>query len=269
MKAFQLSFISLFILLTACLDNASSSYDDTEDLAFLEEYAQEEGVDSTSNGLLYRIIEQGEGARPGPESIVIAHFEGATIDESSSVNTYENDFPAIVALEHDPVPGYREGFQLMNIGSIYEMVFPTQLAFGDGRVIFFERVELLNTQEGFIADYTQEEGVTTTDSGLRYRVIEEGEGETPGENSTVVVNYTGTLINGVEFGSDESAPFNLGGSNSPIEGFSEGLQLMTPGSTYEFLLPANLAYGDEPNPQSIIYPGAALIFEVDLLEIQD
>ncbi|WP_234573149.1 FKBP-type peptidyl-prolyl cis-trans isomerase [Rhodohalobacter sp. 614A] len=267
MKNFKLALIPLFILLTGCLDSSSSSYDDTDDLAFYEEFSQQNNVTKTSSGLLYRVIEEGEGVKPGPESIVLVHLEGATIDESTSVNTFENDTPTLILLQYD-LAGYQEGIQLMNIGSMYEMVFPTQLAFGDGRVIHFERIRLLNTQEGFVEGYTQQEDVTTTDSGLRYRVIQEGEGESPDENSSVVVNYTGTLINGLEFGSQESVTFNLGGTNPPIEGFGEGLQLMSPGSTYEFLLPANLAYGNQPPTNSYIYPGAVLLFEVELLSIQ-
>lgn len=260
----SLALPALFVF-TGCLDSADP-YDDTEDLAFLADYAQESGVDSTSNGLLYRIIEQGEGARPGPESIVIADLEGASIDGEVTVNTFDGDFPAIISLERD-LAGFREGFQLMNAGSTFEMAFPTRLAYGDGRVLFFDRVEFLNTQENFIAEYTQQEDVVPTDSGLRYRVITEGEGEHPDENSTVTINYTGTLINGAEFDSNPGDPITWNFSSSPpISGFLEGVQLMTPGSTYEFLIPENLAYGDAP--PSGLYPGAALIFEVELLEVQ-
>lgn len=254
----SLALPALFVF-TGCLDSADP-YDDTEDLAFLADYAQESGVDSTSNGLLYRIIEQGEGARPGPESIVIADLEGASIDGEVTVNTFDGDFPAIISLERD-LAGFREGFQLMNAGSTFEMAFPTRLAYGDGRVLFFDRVEFLNTQENFIAEYTQQEDVETTDSGLRYRVITEGEGESPDASSTVVTNYVGTLINGAEFDSRESASLIL---SAMIDGFSEGLQLMTPGSTYEFLIPPNLGFGEN----SPGYPNAVLMFEVELLSVQ-
>lgn len=260
MKIIKLLPIALFLILVGCLDSSSTSYDDTEDLAFLEEYAKEEGVTTTSSGLMYRVIEEGEGEKPTATSIVLADMEGSSIDGEQTVNTFDGDTPSIVVLESNLL-GYQEGFQLMSIGSLYEMVFPTELAFRDGRVIHFERIQLLNTQEGFIEDYTQQEDVTTTDSGLRYRVVEEGEGESPDENSTVVINYTGTLMNGVEFDSGESSTFIV---DRVIDGFAEGLQLMKPGSTYEFLIPADIGYGnDSPG-----YPGAVLLFEVELLEIQ-
>jgi FKBP-type peptidyl-prolyl cis-trans isomerase len=249
-------------LVVGCLDNPSQNYDDSEDQAFLDEYSQRDGVITTSSGLMYRVIEEADGEKPTASSIVLADLEGGSVDGQQTVNTFDGDNPSILLLE-DNIAGYREGFQLMSIGSLYEMVFPTDLAFGDGRVIHFERIRLLNTQQGFIDDYTQQEDVTTTDSGLRYRVLVEGEqeGATPDENSTVVVNYTGTLMNGVEFDSGDSSTF---GVNGVIAGFAEGLQLMSTGSTYEFLIPANIGYGDD----SPGYPGAVLLFEVDLLEVQ-
>lgn len=260
MKNFKLALIPLFILLTGCLDSSSSSYDDTDDLAFYEEFSQQNNVTKTSSGLLYRVIEEGEGVKPGPESVVLANMEGSSIDGLQSVNTFEGGNPSIVVLEQNLL-GYQEGFQLMNIGSLYEMVFPTHLAFGDGRVIHFERIRLLNTQEGFVEDYSQQEDVITTESGLRYRVIEEGDGESPDENSSVFVNYTGTFMNGIEFDSGESANFTVGGV---IDGFAEGLQLMSVGATYEFLIPSDIGYGDSP----LAYPNEILLFEVELLSIQ-
>ncbi|MDZ7718668.1 MAG: FKBP-type peptidyl-prolyl cis-trans isomerase [Balneolaceae bacterium] len=260
MRFLKLFPITLLLIFAGCLDNPNTSYDDSEDQAFIEEYSQRDDVTTTSSGLMYRVIEEGEGEKPTATSIVLADMEGSSIDGEQSINTFDGDHPSILALK-DNLPGYQEGFQLMNIGSLYEMVFPTNLAFGDGRVIHFERIKLLNTQTGFIEEYTQQEDVTTTDSGLRYRVIEEGEGESPNETSTIVVNYTGTLMNGVEFDSGESSTFTVDGV---IDGFAEGLQLMNTGSTYEFLIPADIGYGDD----SPGYPGAVLLFEVELLEIQ-
>lgn len=264
MKFLKLLPIAIILLLTGCLDSSSPGYDDAEDQAFLEEYAQREGVVSTNSGLMYRVIEEGNDEKPTATSIVVANLEGSSIDGQQSLNTFENDNPSILLLDNN-IPGYQEGFQLMSIGSLYEMVFPTELAFGDGRVIYFERIKLFDTQQNFIQDYTQQEDVQITESGLRYRVLEEGEtdGATPDENSTVVVNYTGTLMNGAEFDSGEFATFPV---NGVIEGFAEGLQLMNTGSSYEFLIPAELGYGfsqDSPG-----YPGAVLVFEVILVAVE-
>lgn len=124
--------------------------------------------------------------------------------------------------------------------------------------------------EEFLAENAQRDDVETTDSGLQYRVIEEGDGERPAADDVVEVHYTGTLLNGDEFDSSHSrgepASFPL---NGVISGWTEGVQLMSVGSTYEFFIPADLAYGDNPNPQSPIPPGATLIFEIELLDILD
>jgi FKBP-type peptidyl-prolyl cis-trans isomerase len=128
----------------------------------------------------------------------------------------------------------------------------------------------VNLEEGqaFLAANADKEGVTVTDSGLQYRVIEEGEGPRPDADDRVTVHYRGTLINGVEFDSsyarDEPATFGL---NQVIPGWTEGLQLMREGATYEFFIPSDLAYGEQGRPGPI-GPNSTLIFEVELLEVQ-
>jgi FKBP-type peptidyl-prolyl cis-trans isomerase len=110
-------------------------------------------------------------------------------------------------------------------------------------------------------------GVVTTASGLQYEVITEGMGQRPNAGDTVEVNYEGTLIDGTVFDSSyergEPAVFSL---NQVIRGWTEGIQLMTIGSTYRFVIPANLAYGEQGNGS--IPPNSTLIFKVELLSIE-
>ena len=111
-------------------------------------------------------------------------------------------------------------------------------------------------------------GVHTTASGLQYQVLTEGQGKSPTLKDTVVVNYRGTLINGVEFDSTyqagrEPAEFPL---KRVIKGWKEGLQLMQEGARYRFVIPSKLAYG--PRGSGIdIGPHETLIFEVELLKV--
>jgi FKBP-type peptidyl-prolyl cis-trans isomerase len=129
-----------------------------------------------------------------------------------------------------------------------------------------------NIAEGsrFLEENAGRDDVNVTDSGLQYRVIEEGNGVSPTEESTVRVHYRGTLMNGDEFDSSyergEPAEFPL---NRVITGWTEGLQLMQVGSKYEFFIPSELGYGNTPPPGSAIQPGSVLIFEVELLEVVD
>ena len=122
--------------------------------------------------------------------------------------------------------------------------------------------------EKFLAENKGKEGVKTTASGLQYKVLKEGSGASPKETDTVEVNYRGTLINGTEFDSsykrNEPASFPV---NRVIKGWTEGLQLMKPGSKYQLFVPADLAYAERGAGQDI-GPNETLIFEVELLKVQ-
>jgi FKBP-type peptidyl-prolyl cis-trans isomerase len=121
--------------------------------------------------------------------------------------------------------------------------------------------------EAFLAENAEKEGVMVTESGLQYEVLRPGEGPMPGPQDQVRIDYRGTLIDGTQFDSSydrgEPATFGVGGV---IPGFSEGLQLMQVGSQYRFFIPGDLAYGPR-GAGTDIGPNAALIFEVELLEI--
>lgn len=128
-----------------------------------------------------------------------------------------------------------------------------------------------NLEKGlaFLADNAKKEGVKSTASGLQYEVIKEGEGPKPKATDTVSVHYHGTLIDGKVFDSSvergEPTQFPL---NRVIPGWTEGVQLMSKGAKYRFFIPYDLAYGDR-GAGADIKPYSALIFEVELLEIQN
>ena len=122
--------------------------------------------------------------------------------------------------------------------------------------------------ETFRNQYAEQDGVMRTDSGMLYRILDEGSGEKPAASDTVVVHYRGTLINGAEFDSsikrNQPATFGL---NSIIPGWQEILQLMPEGSRWEVVIPPALAYGST-GAGGMIGPEETLIFEIELIEIK-
>lgn len=130
--------------------------------------------------------------------------------------------------------------------------------------------ENLEAGQAFLEENITKEGVNETESGLQYKVIEEGEGASPTAQSTVRVHYEGKLLDGEVFDSSydrgQPAEFPL---NRVIPGWTEGVQLMKEGATYEFYIPAELAYGTRAPQGSPIGPNETLVFKVELLEVKE
>lgn len=121
--------------------------------------------------------------------------------------------------------------------------------------------------EDYLAANSLNAGVIKLPSGLQYKVIKEGSGESPDDNDVVTVHYTGTLVDGTVFDSSrergEPIEFPV---NGVIAGWTEALKLMKPGSQFMLYIPANLAYGDKktgPIPE-----GSTLIFDVELMKFE-
>ncbi len=123
--------------------------------------------------------------------------------------------------------------------------------------------------DDFLKENAAREGVVTTDSGLQYKILTPGDGPKPRAEDTVKVHYKGTLLDGSEFDSSysrgEPAVFPL---NQVIPGWTEALQLMNTGTKAQIFLPPDLAYGDRGAPP-VIEPGSMLIFEVELIGIEN
>jgi FKBP-type peptidyl-prolyl cis-trans isomerase FklB len=119
----------------------------------------------------------------------------------------------------------------------------------------------------FLAENGKKPNVVTTASGLQYKVLNAGSGESPKKTDEVTVNYRGTLLNGTEFDSSyrrgQPATFPV---NGVIPGWTEALGLMKPGAKWELFVPPQLAYDMQSRPP--IPPGSLLIFEVELLNVK-
>ncbi len=122
--------------------------------------------------------------------------------------------------------------------------------------------------EKFLEENKKKEGVKTTDSGLQYKVLKEGEGPSPKPEEFVTVNYRGMFMNGKEFDSSyakgEPQTFQTDGV---IKGWTEALQMMKTGSKWQVFVPPHLAYGRGGLGERIP-PNTALVFEIELLSIE-
>ncbi|NQT59627.1 MAG: FKBP-type peptidyl-prolyl cis-trans isomerase [Bacteroidetes bacterium] len=125
----------------------------------------------------------------------------------------------------------------------------------------------LEKAESFLAENKDREGIITTESGLQYEVIVAGEGAKPTSEDEVTVHYSGTLLNGTVFDSSYQrgtpATFPL---NAVIPGWTEGVQLMSVGSSYRFYIHPDLGYG-EIGAGELIGPNEMLVFDVELISI--
>lgn len=139
----------------------------------------------------------------------------------------------------------------------------------DGRVEELKIQSTKNIADGnlFLEKNRKDESVKETSSGLQYRVIEKGEGDSPKASDKVRVHYRGTLMNGTEFDSSYSrgkpAEFPV---SRLIPGWTEALQMMKPGSKWVIYVPEHLAYGKR-SPSRDIPPSSLLVFEMELLNV--
>lgn len=160
---------------------------------------------------------------------------------------------------------------MLNDGAIAACMNRFQEVANEARTKENEAKAAITRKEGaeFLAANAKRSGVVTLPSGLQYEVLKAGTDNTkhPTLNDKVKCHYTGTLLNGTKFDSSvdrgEPVTFPLG---NVIRGWQEAVQLMTVGSKWKLYVPADLAYGDNAPPN--IGPGATLIFEVELLGIE-
>ena len=133
----------------------------------------------------------------------------------------------------------------------------------------FDRLAAENSASGdaYLAENRSKEGVMTTESGLQYEVLSQGDGPMPGSEDQVQLHYRGTLIDGKQFDSSydrgEPTEFPVGGV---IPGWTEALKNMKVGSKWKLYIPYQLAYG-ERGAGGDIGPYQALVFDIELLEI--
>lgn len=173
------------------------------------------------------------------------------------------------------VAGIREGLKEENTISP-EILQQTVAVYFKRKADIVSNEKIAETQKvlkegvAFLEANKTKEGVVTTESGLQYIVLKEGTGKQPTATSNVTVHYQGTTPDGTIFDSSynrgEPASFGL---NQVIKGWTEGVQLMKEGAKYKFFIPNQMAYGSNPPPGGVIKSLMPLVFEVELIKVND
>ncbi len=176
----------------------------------------------------------------------------------------------VAAISKGLQDGYTGGATLLSDEKMKEVLMTFQKDFVAKRTAEMNQLAQKNQEMGkaFLENNKKQPGVVTLPDGLQYKIITAGTGQKPGPNDTVTVNYTGKLINGQVFDSSDKQGHPISFQvNQVIKGWTEVLQLMPAGSTWEVYIPSDLAYGAQ-SVGPMIGPNETLIFNIQLISIQ-
>jgi len=252
-------------------------------LAFLFAACQQDKTITTESGLQYEITEKGTGEQPQAGDKVTVHYTGFLTDSAKTKfdSSVDRGQPFTFKLgKGQVIKGWDEGVALLSVGDNATFTIPSDLAYGErgaGGVIppnadlIFE-VELISfeTPKPIVAFDVAGKDTITTESGLKYIIIQEGEGVSPYASQFVSVDYTGYLADGTIFDSsiDRGEPIVFPvGVGKVIPGWDEGIMLLNIGAKARLIIPSDLGYGEQ-GAAGIIPPNATLVFDVELLEIK-
>lgn len=238
----------------------------------------EADLTTTDSGLQYYDIVEGEGDTPVEgQEVVINYTAWVQEDEVFIARSDDQGGPLTFAIgSGDVFPGWDEGVSTMQAGGKRLLVIPPDLALGDqggGRIppgaTLLMEIELVEILPIVLPTAIDEADFVTTDSGLKYFDIVEGDGDEAAAGSEVTVNYTGWLTNNIKFDSslDSGQPFTFTlGTGAVIPGWDEGVAGMRVGGKRQLIIPSELGYGETGG--GTIPPNATLIFEVEMLDVQ-
>ena len=221
----------------------------------------DEAIDRTNVATHYSIWVQGKG-----ENIFIA-------------SSYSADpVPFVLGRGDNVFPGWDEGVNGMKQGGKRLLIIPPDLALGEdassgipANSTLIMEIELMEVVQPETITEVDDDAYITTESGLKYYDLEDGQGSAVTAGQTVVVHYTGWLEDGTQFDSSQEfgQPFTFElGAGQVIAGWDEGVIGMKISGIRQLIIPAELGYG-AAGAGDIIPPDAVLIFQVELIEIKD
>jgi FKBP-type peptidyl-prolyl cis-trans isomerase len=260
----------------------------------------------TASGLYYTISQEGQGEKPKQNYKVKMNYSGFLLDGTPFDSNVDTAFGHTTPFEFtlgtgQVIRGWDEGVALLSKGSKAIFYIPSTMAYGstarpggganpkgipaNSPLVF--NVELIDFSEPVnetlvLEDYFKKNNITPTKtaSGLYYKINKEGNGPLPQSGQKVVMNYTGTLVDGTKFDSNVDSlfghvsPFEFAlGKGMVIKGWDEGIALLKEGTKATLYIPSNLAYGPTSKPGSSANPkgipaNSILIFDVELAQIK-
>lgn len=248
--------------------------------AFVAWDAEAEGITTLENGMMYRILEAGEGMSATDADLAQVGFgvfnPGGGLAFAHTMTGAGVKMP--MKPSQPPLPFMGELMQHMRAGSRIQVNLPSTLGIGANANVpelpegsnEIWLLEVASVEKFVKPDFVlpPDTELTTTASGLKYKIIKEGAGTQPTANNTVVAHYSGWLTDGTPFDSSfergEPSSFPLRGV---IAAWTEGLQLIKEGGEIILVCPAEIAYGPNGRPPTIP-GGATLVFYVKLVGVQ-
>jgi FKBP-type peptidyl-prolyl cis-trans isomerase len=276
---YPLIFLSLILSSYACnTAGESSEVSESDSLSVEQTTTDDSGVD-------IEIIQEGQGPKPNPGDIVTVHYTG-TLPSTGEVfdSSVEKNRPFLFAIgKGHVIPGWDIGIAKLNVGAKAILHIPANLAYGDRATgpippnsdLDFE-VEILNIEPApkpIVHSPYDTEGMDerVTDSGIRYFLIEEGDGANISAGSRVKVHYYGYFPETAEkFDNsfERGQPIQvIVGQGQVIPGWEEALTLLKDGGKGKFIIPSSLAYGERGYP-GIIPPNADLAFDLQIMKVE-
>jgi len=252
-------------------------------------------IKTTESGIKYFDETIGEGKDTKFGDLISIHFKGWVIVDSTNLfsdwtadsthlpymigDSYRQGQVVKFVLGEDSfIRGTDEGIVGMKPNGKRMIVIPSELAYGEQGVgpippnadlkVF---IELLDVKDPVVAEMwdVDRSKIKTSESGLMYVIVEEGEGDFATDGNVVTVHYTGFLEDGTKFDSsverDESFSFVVG-NKQVIAGLDEGIRLLKKGGKARFVIPPSLGYGDITAGK--IPPNSTLVFDVELLDVK-
>lgn len=233
---------------------------------------------TTKSGLKYFITKTGEGDFAKPGDRVWVHYYGKLLNDSVFENTLESGMKDFYLGQGQLIKAWEEGLQLLQAGGSMIMEVKPELGYGNAeykgvkpntKMVFEITLVQIDKGNKIVPFNTKGVSKEETDEGLIYYKVKNGQGKIAEKGDNAYVHYTGYLSNGAIFTSSlkkgKTTRITVG-TGHVFKGWDQGLQLMQQGSKYRFVLPPELAYGEE-GFKNIVPPNETITLDVELVKL--